>query len=272
MKRTCCCVVPFGIIIQSNSVQFSSARLCIYIITQQPNGQLCPSAGVKTYAFDSSHTNCTANTYEIKVCATLDSASSRVPFPSPSLPVFPEPGFRRIKWHMFSGVGIATSIGQPHVVASVCQDEPCRTEHVLIDRPVLCSYDVTWFVCVCFLTTLTTSAVASVTNEWAWSNGGMIATGDTSIRRETSPNVTLSTTTLTCTVPGWNANLRGERSATDHQFHSAYTFPENFKPHNCICFATSSVKLNIEGNKSKHFQHVQGKSTCWLALQCPDVR
>jgi len=61
-------------------------------------------------------------------------------------------------------------------------------------------------------------------NEWVWSIGGMILTGENwSSGRKTSYSGSLSTTNPTRTDLGWNNGLSGERPATNRlrQFKSA---------------------------------------------------
>jgi hypothetical protein len=51
------------------------------------------------------------------------------------------------------------------------------------------------------------------------SDGGMILTEDNRrTRRKTYPSATFSTTNPTCTDPGANPGLRGERPATNHGY------------------------------------------------------
>jgi hypothetical protein len=72
-----------------------------------------------------------------------------------------------------------------------------------------------------YLTTLSPAKVIQRRwwmNEWVWSVGGMVLTGENwSTGRETCYDATLSTTSFTWTDMGLNPKLRAERPATDRQ-------------------------------------------------------
>jgi hypothetical protein len=166
----------------------------------------------------------------LKMCAIPRTVVSSRSSPS-SLPVFPETGFRRINGHMFPGVRVATSIGQPHIVASICQNEPCGTEGVPVRRRTA--------VAVC-------AVRMSVEHYWKATDRQ-----DRSTPRKSCPNATLSTTNLTWTDLGSNPGLRGERPAPFSLHVSC-----ELQVSQLYFFETNSVKLNVAATRSKQFKHV----------------
>ena len=127
---------------------------------------------------------------------------------------------------MFPGVRVATSIGQPHIVASICQNEPCGTEGVPVRRRTA------WGACGCMCWSATDRQ-------------------DRSTPRKSCPNATLSTTNLTWTDLGSNPGLRGERPAPFSLHVSC-----ELQVSQLYFFETNSVKLNVAATRSKQFKHV----------------